>query len=157
MKDQTPSSTNALLDSLSQFLTYRISRLHGKLNAQASRMLRETVGLTLIQWRIVAFVGSAGEITASELIGYTDMDKGLVSRNVKRLIAEGVVTSGVDRDDSRVHVLSLTPRGQALFDTALPVMRRRQAHLQNAISEADMATFRRVMAALEEAAQDTIL
>ncbi len=155
MNDETRRDYETELSQLSQFLTYRISRLHGKLNAQASRILRGSVGLTLNQWRMVAFIGGAEKITASELINCTAMDKGMVSRNVRSLIESGLVLSAPHDTDHRVHVLSLSPRGRDIFDATLPVMRRRQVHLKNSLSDQDLATFRKVLDLLEVAAEET--
>lgn len=155
MNDETPQDFDTRLSQLSQFLTYRISRLHSKLNAQASRILSASVGLTLNQWRMIAFIGGAEKITASELINYTAMDKGMVSRNVKSLIEAGLVLSAPHKVDHRIHVLSLSSAGKDIFDTALPVMRRRQTHLKKDISEDDLANFLRVMDVLEDAAKET--
>ncbi len=155
MNDETPSDYDTRLSQLSHFLTYRISRLHGKLNAQASRILRDSVGVTLNQWRMIAFIGGAEKITASELINYTAMDKGMVSRNVKSLIECGLVVSSPHDTDHRIHILTLSPSGRDVFDTALPTMRRRQAFLHKNLSDDDIATFRRVMNALEQASEET--
>ena len=116
MNDETPKDFNPQLAQLSNFLTYRISRVHQKLNVQATRILQDSVGLTLSQWRVIAFIGGAGEVTASELVKYTAMDKGLVSRNVKSLIESGLVSSSNHENDSRVHLLSLTQKGQGIFE-----------------------------------------
>jgi DNA-binding MarR family transcriptional regulator len=155
MNDETPKDFNPQLAQLSNFLTYRISRVHQKLNVQASKILNDSVGVTLIQWRLIAFIGGAEEVTASELVRYTAMDKGLVSRNAKSLIESGLVVSSSHAKDSRVHLLSLTPEGQMIFDTALPKMRRRQAKLQDNLSIEDVATLRRILETLEIAAEDT--
>jgi DNA-binding MarR family transcriptional regulator len=155
MNDETPNNFNPKLAQLSSFLTYQISRVHQKLNVQATRILHDSVGLTLSQWRVIAFIGGAGEVTASELVKYTAMDKGLVSRNAKSLIESGLVSSSSNENDSRVHVLSLTEKGQEIFDIALPRMRRRQAKLAENISAEDIATFRRVLDTLEKASEET--
>ncbi len=154
MKHETPKDFNPQLAQLSHFLTYRISRLHQKLNTQASKILTEAVGVTLNQWRMIAFIGGAETVTASELVRYTAMDKGLVSRNVNSLIESGLVTSSEHRKDSRIHNLSLTPKGQNVFDTALPKMRRRQENLRSGLSDEDVANLRRMLAVLEDAAED---
>ncbi|MGB7317572.1 MAG: MarR family winged helix-turn-helix transcriptional regulator, partial [Planktotalea sp.] len=125
MNDETPKDFNPQLAQLSNFLTYRIARVHHKLNVQASKILHDSVGVTLNQWRMIAFIGGAESVTASELVRYTAMDKGLVSRNVKSLIESGLVVSLSHEKDSRVHLLSLTPDGTAIFNKALPKMRRR--------------------------------
>ena len=155
MNDETPKDFNPQLAQLSNFLTYRISRAHQKLNVQASKILHDSVGLTLNQWRLLAFIGGAEQVTASELVKYTGMDKGLVSRNAKSLIESGFVTSSGHEKDSRVHLLRLTPAGKDVFDRALPRMRQRQAKLQENLSTEDVATLRRILETLEVAAEDT--
>lgn len=155
MNDETPQDRNPQLAQLSGFLTYRISRLHQKLNTQATRLLAGSVGVTLNQWRMIAFIGGAKTVTASELIKYTAMDKGLVSRNVKSLIEGGLVQSSGDGKDSRVHLLSLTPKGEEIFDRALPMMRRRQKKLQTQLSDEDVKHLRHMLDVLEIAAEDT--
>ena len=157
MNDETPNDFNPQLAQLSNFLTYRISRLHQKLNTQASKILSETVGVTLNQWRMIAFIGGAETVTASKLVKYTAMDKGLVSRNVKSLIEGGLVASSVHTKDNRVHILSLTPNGQRVFDTALPMMRRRQENLRTQLSDDDVANLRRMLDLLEVAAEDVAI
>ncbi|WP_270728870.1 MarR family winged helix-turn-helix transcriptional regulator [Shimia sp. Alg240-R146] len=154
MNDKTPQDFNPQLTQLSGFLTYRISRLHQKLNAQATKILAAKVGVTLNQWRMIAFIGGAETVTASELVRYTAMDKGLVSRNVKSLILEGLVRSSGDSKDSRVHLLSLTPKGKEVFDLALPTMRRRQRQLQSKLSDDDVKHLRQMLEVLETAAED---
>lgn len=154
MNDQNPPTETVGPQSPSHFLTYRLSRLHGKLNAQASRILRNAVGITLNQWRMLAFIGGSDRITASELIARTAMDKGLVSRNVNALVNCGLVQRSTPKADQRLQMLSLTPEGRAVFDTAMPVMQTRQANLQKHLSADDIATFRRVLDLLEEAAAE---
>lgn len=154
MNDETPATYNPQLAQLSGFLTYRISRLHQKLNSQATKILAAKVGVTLNQWRMIAFIGGAETVTASELVRYTAMDKGLVSRNVKSLIQDEIVESSGDRKDSRVHRLSLTPRGKEIFDLALPTMRKRQKQLQSKLSKDDVERLRDMLEILELAAED---
>lgn len=125
---------------LHQFLTYRLSRVQAKLNAQASAMLRVHAGLTLSQWRILALVGAAGQTRLSDLSRIAAMDKGLLSRNLKALIAGGMVLSKQDDIDQRVQHLSLSKSGKALFERTLPKMRKRQNHLRSSLTvlELDM-------------------
>lgn len=155
MNDEAPQDFNPQLAQLSEFLTYRISRLHQKLNSQATKILAAKVGVTLNQWRMIAFIGGAKTVTASELVRYTAMDKGLVSRNVKSLVQDGLVTYSEDSKDSRIHLLRLTPKGTEVFNLALPTMRKRQRQLQSNLSDADVARFREILTILELAAEET--
>ena len=82
---------------------------------------------------MIAFIGGAETVTASELVKYTAMDKGLVSRNVKSLVDGGLVASCTHEVGSLIHLLNLTVAGKQVFDTALPRMRRRQQMLQDTL------------------------
>ena len=82
---QTALDTHTDADTLplQQFLTYRLSRVQAKLNAQATRILREASGITLTQWRIIALVGAAGQTRLSQLAREAALDK-----NTKALHAQ---------------------------------------------------------------------
>lgn len=138
---------------LHQFLTYRLSRVQAKLNAQATRLLQREFGITLSQWRVIALVGAAGSTRLSDLAQQAAMDKGLLSRNIKVLIKDGLVQSKENDTDQRVHHLSLTPAGQDLFARVLPVTRTRQSKLRADISDDELQVFRRVLDKLEIAAE----
>ena len=137
---------------LYQFLTYRLSRVQSKLNAQANALLKVYAGLTLSQWRILALVGAAGQTRLSELAKIAALDKGLLSRNLKVLVADGFVQSEQDEIDHRVQHLGLTKKGQALFEATLPKMRERQRHLRATLSRKELETLYRALDKLEIAA-----
>lgn len=137
---------------LHQFLTYRLSRVQAKLNAQASALLQRHAGLTLSQWRILALVGAAGQTRLSDLARSAALDKGLLSRNLKTMIAEGLVAAQQDDVDQRVQHLTLTARGRALFERTLPRMRARQTHLRAALTETERVVLETALEKLERAA-----
>lgn len=137
---------------LNQFLTYRLSRVQAKLNAQANALLQRHAGLTLSKWRILALVGAAGQTRLSELSRNAALDKGLLSRNLKIMVAEGLVATKQDDVDHRVQHLSLTKKGQSLFDTTLPKMRMRQAKLNGVLEPREIEVLYSALDKLELAA-----
>lgn len=138
-----------------QFLTYRLSRVHSKLNAQANKILNDQAGIGLSQWRIIALIGTAEKVRSSELSRAAALDKGLVSRNLKTMIADGIVASEPDPEDHRAHNLRLTPKGMELFHETLPHMRRRQQHLTASLTRQEEAVLRTALDKLEAAAART--
>ena len=138
---------------LRRFVTYRISRVQAKLNAQATRLLRKASGITLTQWRVIALIGAAGQTQSSTLSKEAALDKGLLSRNLKTLIEDGVVLSKTNAGDHRVQILSLTNKGRAIFEKTLPVTRARQAQLRQGLSDEDLRVFHKVLDHLEIAAE----
>lgn len=139
---------------LKQFLTYRLSRVQAKLNAQANAILREVAGLTLWQWRVLALVGGAGQTRLSDLARIAALDKGLLSRNLKGLVAEGLIQSKQDDVDHRVQHLSLTAEGKALFEHTLPKMRKRQQALRAPLTPEELKALYSALDKLEVAADE---
>lgn len=155
MSSSDPVVSDADTDGLPlhQYLTYRMSRVQAKLSAQGARILRDAVGITLTQWRVIALVGAAGETRLSDLAREAALDKGLLSRNVKLLVARGLINAKQDDTDHRVQHLSLTPDGQEIFFQALPVTRRRQEWLRTDLTTEEIRVFKRVLDKLELAAE----
>ncbi|MBL4767712.1 MAG: MarR family transcriptional regulator [Rhodobacteraceae bacterium] len=133
MAEQTLKQVKAEMP-MQQMVTFRLSRLHAKLNAQAVRILKETAGISLSQWRIMVMIETFGKITPAEFVRRTGFDKGLISRTVKRMIKEGLLSSDLSKSDQRSHMIDITEKGTALFEKARPHMRHRQAHLLNSLT-----------------------
>lgn len=136
-------------NSLENFITARLSRTHAIVVQQASQLLREKANLSLVQWRIIALLKAFGPSTSVDLIEYSKMDKGLLSRNVKQLVADGVVTSELDRDDHRQHILSLSATGEDIHQRTEPFMQARRIHLLEGISEQERELFYSVLERLD--------
>ena len=137
---------------LHQFLTYRLSRVQAKLNAQANALLQDHAGLTLSKWRILALVGAAGQTRLSKLAKEAALDKGLLSRNLKIMVEDGLIATKQDDIDQRVQHLSLTQQGQRLFDRTLPKMRERQSKLREALHPRELDALNAALDKLELAA-----
>ncbi len=137
---------------LHQFLTFRLSRVQAKLNAQANALLGHHSGLTLSKWRILALVGAAGETRLSDLARIAALDKGLLSRNLKIMVEDGLVASKQDDVDHRVQHLTLTESGQELFEHTLPQMRLRQKKLRETLTPTEIGTLYSALDKLEIAA-----
>ena len=146
------SQTDAEDQPLQRFLTYRLSRVQAKLNAQAQALLQRYAGLTLAKWRILALVGAAGQTRLSELARVAALDKGLLSRNLKALIQDGLVATKGDDVDLRVQHLSLTKKGRRLFERTLPKMQQRQRRLNDALEPQEREALRSALDKLEVAA-----
>lgn len=123
---------------LLDFITYRISQVHPKLNAQAAYILRKRAGLSQLQWRIIGLLNALGPAVPSvDLISHINMDKGLFSRTLKGLIADGFVTSIADSVDHRRLLLSLTTKGEEIYQKVIMTMRKRQEYLLHDVTETE--------------------
>ncbi len=137
---------------LHRFLTYRLARVQARLNAQATRILRDKAGLSLPQWRILALIGSHEPASSAKLANIFAFDKALFSRKLKDLVADGLVVSETDENDHRVHHLKLSCRGRVLYESTLPHMRARQRALLGSLSNGEVEAFFSALEKLENAA-----
>ncbi|MEZ5789914.1 MAG: MarR family winged helix-turn-helix transcriptional regulator [Nitratireductor sp.] len=136
MSNVMPDQDDSFYDGvpLQQFLTYRLARLHAKLNAQASRILSDHAGITLGQWRVIALTGGKGEITLTEIHRATQMDKGQLSRTIKGMFDDELITSRTSEHDQRQQILLLSQKGTDIYRHMLPIMRERQKMLMSCLA-----------------------
>jgi DNA-binding MarR family transcriptional regulator len=146
-----PDTVDAYDIPLERMLTYRLARLHALLNAQAIRILKERAGISLAEWRVLAALATRGKEHAAEIIRLTDVDKSQLSRNIKKMIERGLITSGTDGDSLRT--FTKTERGRALYLDLGPVMRQRQEFLLNCLIPEQENTLFEAFDRLEEGAR----
>ena len=142
---------------LTDFLSFRIARVHAKLNAQAIALLSANAGITLQQWRVVALLGDPSLTTASALSRIGEIDKALLSRTLKALIATGLVANKRDPKDARQVRLLLTAKGRLLRERMLPIMRQRQRLLLGVLSPIERTSIYSALEKLEAVADNVTL
>ncbi|MCB1389959.1 MAG: winged helix-turn-helix transcriptional regulator [Rhodobacteraceae bacterium] len=136
---------------LNHALTFRLGRLHAKVIALAARLLDESAGITMQQWRIFYLIDAFGPVTAAEIQRNMDVDKALISRTVRRMIDEGLLASTPSKTDGRAQVLDFTEQGRAVMERARPIMRARQQHILAAFTETERLTLIDLMLRFEHA------
>jgi len=119
--------------TVGRFLTYRLSRVQARMNAQGARILQNAAGLSLIQWRIITLVAGHDGATSTELTAVSAIDKGLFSRKLKTLVLDGIIQAKVNPADNRVQHLFLTDKGREIHARVLPIMMRRQEVLREGL------------------------
>ncbi len=78
------------------------------------------VGLKISQFSLLAFVVARGPLAVGELAGLLATDRTTLTRNLRPLLASGVVARA-EAGDRRRHELVATTAGRALFKRALPL------------------------------------
>ena len=117
-----------------QFVTFRVNQLSMAFERQWTRYMREHVGLSLAEWRIVATLAGRGSLTFAQVVRATGMNKSLASRCVTALEEQGLVDAAPTPTDSRSLTLSLTRRADKLVKQLRPTVLRRQRLLLEALN-----------------------
>ncbi|MEP7210964.1 MAG: MarR family winged helix-turn-helix transcriptional regulator [Alphaproteobacteria bacterium] len=92
-------------------------------------------GLTGHQFNLMMTLRNMGPLTVGALADVLGMDASGVPRAIRPLIVSGQVASNAGQD-RRQRLLSLTPQGRSVIDTATPAWERVQAELVDVIGPA---------------------
>jgi DNA-binding MarR family transcriptional regulator len=81
------------------------------------------VGHALPRWRILQALREQGGATQKQLAQALSMDPGALTRQMKALESEGLVTRQSDPADNRLTAVTLTAAGAALIEATQPLRR----------------------------------
>ena len=130
--------------NIQERLAFRITTLSTIISNGAGRTYLDKCGVTRTEWRVMLMLMSIGPCSARRICDVTKMDKGNVSRAVKRLLADGRLGEKPDPNDGRSAILRITPKGRLIYKKVKAFSDIREA----ALSKAFAAEERRVYCAL---------
>lgn len=115
----------------------RLRRLTRRMTALYDHELAPT-GLRLTQYSLLATLyqesGKTG-IPLSELAAAMDMDRTTLTRNLRPLANQHIISIGSDPVDGRVRRAKITDKGAAVFEAARPFWRNAQAFVTTTLGE----------------------
>ena len=131
--------------NVEDFLTFRLTRLSNALRTNLTKPYLEQFELSLPEWRLLALVARFAPMRFSEVTVRSSMDKGQVSRTLRVMAARGLTKMKTikDRGSRSTEALaapvmvSITPKGTALYKDVLPVARRRQADILLTLNDSE--------------------
>ena len=100
--------------TIRDLLSYRIHRLANALSRGAALRYRRDFDVSLMEWRIIALLGSFAPMTLKALAQQSGIDKSLASRAVAGLVERQLVLRETGRDDAREVALRLTQAGKRI-------------------------------------------
>lgn len=98
-----------------EHLPHRLQLLARMIDRESARHLQSQAGLTLAEWRVLAFVGTTGLTSAAEVCAAFQVDRAEVSRAVARLEQAGLIVREPEDGNRKRLLLQLTDQGTALF------------------------------------------
>ena len=133
-------------------ITYRVSVLAQVLARLVDASVRDILGLTSRQWRVLVILNRLGTSTSGEVARMANFDHSQLSRVAFELAGKGLVTQESDPADRRRQWLALTPAGIDTLRDGLPGSLEREAALRAGLSASEYKTFCRALALIEGAA-----
>lgn len=96
-------------------LPHRLQLLARMIDRESARQLQSQSGLSLADWRVLAFVGTAGLTSAAEICTAFQIDRAEVSRAISKLGTSGLIIRKPDDGNRKRLLLQLTSAGAELF------------------------------------------
>ncbi|WP_339748088.1 MarR family winged helix-turn-helix transcriptional regulator [uncultured Maricaulis sp.] len=105
---------------LGSYWPYQLTVLADRISRHTAAIVKQHGQLNLSQWRVMAAIAEQSGRTAAEVVTITPMDKGIVSRATKAMLAAGLVRREASQGDGRVSHLFLTEQGETLYQALMP-------------------------------------
>ena len=80
----------------------------------------KALGLTTTQFDVIATLGNQPPMTCKELGEKTLVTKGTLTGVLERLEVKGILERKINPEDARSQIISLTPKGQDIFQKVFP-------------------------------------
>jgi DNA-binding MarR family transcriptional regulator len=145
-----PSGPSVL--SLGDFLPYRLSITAQLVSEVIATAYGALYGLKAPEWRVVATVAEAGELTQQGVCTRTRMDKVTVHRAAFSLCTRGLLDRSAHPGDRRSHHLALTATGRALYAEVAPRAVELERRLFSGFSADEIARLTDLLDAVNAAA-----
>ncbi len=107
---------------MSELFLYRLTRLQAVAVAPVGRLCQARYGISRREWRLIVVLARHGPVLSSELADFAQLDRARTSRIVTALVDLKLIAREVIPSDRRQARVSLTDKGQALYDEFLPVV-----------------------------------
>jgi DNA-binding MarR family transcriptional regulator len=148
MREQTSSTEYERIAQVGSTCICNNLRRAARLVTNYYDKLFEPTGLRVSQLTILVVLYRAGIQTINELAEKLELDRTTLTRNLKPLANQGLLTIAPG-SDQRTRVVALTPAGEAVLIKALPLWEQAQSYMVEGLGEAN-ATL--LLAQLSEAA-----
>jgi DNA-binding MarR family transcriptional regulator len=152
-----PPTRLAEADTLDDLLLYRLSRVLAVAGSMVIRLCEGRFGITRREWRVIALLARQEGLLSSELAQRAQLDRARTSRAVTSLVAKKLVKRQVGLGDRRQARLALSAAGRALHDELFPLVQRINRELLAPLTAAQVASFERALASLQQQADRMVV
>ncbi|MDF2120129.1 MarR family winged helix-turn-helix transcriptional regulator [Roseiarcaceae bacterium H3SJ34-1] len=135
---------------LDVYVPHHLTVIANRWSRGSSRIYLKRFGIGVNEWRIISMIAVEPGVTAQRAGLVTSVDKGIVSRAVKEMEAQGLVTATQDDGDARKTSLILTAKGYDLHDRVVAVALEREKRLLEGLSPNEVRHLARLLARIRE-------
>lgn len=151
----TNRSTDDILD-LSSFFPFRLSVLEKRVSESIAQYYAARFDLTRYEWRVMATLAMHQGMSAKDVANFTRLDKMQVSRAISVLKESELINQNKSEKDRRTSVLTLTGKGQDLYNQIVPLVVQQEQKILQVLSEEERETLHQLMETVSNHAESLI-
>ncbi|NDY91809.1 MarR family winged helix-turn-helix transcriptional regulator [Ideonella livida] len=144
-----PEGARRVVD-LDHYVPAYLTWIANKLSRGASQHYLALFDVGIETWRCLVLLAVEGSVSAQQVSRVIGLDKGAVSRCFKQMQARGLIRLGLDEQDGRLRLATLTPEGRALHDQILHLALLREQVFLNVLDAQEQATLLGLLRRLHE-------
>jgi DNA-binding MarR family transcriptional regulator len=141
---------------ITDLLSSRLHTLAALSSASATLRVERKFSLTLLEWRSLGHLAAYAPLSLKELSHRTGMDKSYASRTVSGLIERGFITSERNDADARGVMLTLTNKGQVLYEKVMVDAELRNERLLKPLNKEARDDLMKKLTSLTESARQVL-
>ncbi|MGF1762109.1 MarR family winged helix-turn-helix transcriptional regulator [Aliivibrio kagoshimensis] len=130
---------------IEHFFPYQLTQLQGIVSDCVAEIYTGEFDLTRDEWRVLAVLGSHNQLTAKALAPMINLEKMAISRAIKRMLANQLISKQADSVDKRAFQLSLTEKGVALRQQLIPKALVREQQLLSVLNEDEKSALNTIL------------
>jgi DNA-binding MarR family transcriptional regulator len=104
--------------------TYLLDHIASLLAKQSDQVLQEQLGIGLSQFKILRALQTEPRTMQREIAANLGQTEASISRQVKLMLADGLLQSIRNSKDHREHLTIITPKGERLTEAAMIALER---------------------------------
>lgn len=135
-------------------IAYQFSLMSSLQTRALADMYTRKFGLSVNCWWVMAVIGRLPGGSASNVVGHTTLEADKVTRAVDVLVARGLVRRRQDDEDRRRVVLSLSAKGQKVFEEIEGVRQGLEGALLSVLGARERDAFCAALDKLEQRSKD---
>ena len=134
-----PARKKVVVD-LTHYAPAYFTWIANKLSGGASQAYLAAFDVGIETWRLLVLLAIEESLSAKQACKVIGMDKASASRTFKTMQERGLITMGLDAQDGRLRVASITREGRELHDQILGIALDRERALMSVLSPEERET-----------------
>ncbi len=136
---------------LHSLITVKFNVVNVKMSRQIGQAVQKLADLRLPEWRILALLANAGALSQADIRSQIGMDKGQISRTVKNMLGNNLISTEVESGRSRNVRLDLTEKGREVHQRVDVMMEKRNLMLMSTLSAEQQQALHESLEQIEKA------